>query len=49
MRKLPSPLAIALGLIMLGSLGYLINLLLLGMEHVALRWHRGLKARTRDA
>ena len=37
------------GLIMLGSLGYLINLLLLGMEHVALRWHRGLKARTRDA
>jgi ABC-type nitrate/sulfonate/bicarbonate transport system permease component len=37
------------GLVMLGILGYVVNLALAGLEHLTLHWHRGLKASTQDA
>lgn len=37
------------GLIILGILGYAVNLIFLGVERFTLKWHRGLKASTRDA
>jgi ABC-type nitrate/sulfonate/bicarbonate transport system permease component len=37
------------GLLMLGVVGYVVNLIFLGVEHFTLRWHHGLKASTRDA
>ncbi|AUI53799.1 ABC transporter permease [Arthrobacter crystallopoietes] len=37
------------GLLMLGIVGYTVNLIFLGVERFALQWHHGLKASTRDA
>lgn len=37
------------GLLMLGIVGYVVNLIFLGIERFTLQWHHGLKASTRDA
>jgi ABC-type nitrate/sulfonate/bicarbonate transport system permease component len=35
------------GMVMLGIVGYLLNVAFRGFEHVVLRWHRGMRASSR--